>query len=106
MPGASLPFQAQAGGVVLHLRLTPKGGRDAIEGIFVGADGRSVLLARVRSAPENGAANDALLRLLAKTLGVGKSALKLVSGATARQKAILISGNPEDIRARLLVLCA
>ena len=67
----------------ITVRLTPRGGRDAIDGW----DG-DVLRVRVASAPVDGKANDALLRLLAKTLGVAPSQLALVSGAQARVKTI------------------
>ena len=72
-----------AGGVALAVRLTPKGGRDAIDGIELLADGRAVLKARVRAAPAEGEANDALVRLIAKTMGVPPRDVVLVAGATA-----------------------
>ena len=56
-----------------HVRLTPKGGRDAIDGIETLADGRTVLKARVRAAPSEGEANAALIQLIAKTLGVPRA---------------------------------
>jgi uncharacterized protein len=64
------PWAATAGGVILTVRLTPKGGRDAIDGIEATADGKSVLKVRVRAAPSEGEANDALVRLIAKVAGV------------------------------------
>ena len=48
------PWQGAGLGVVLAVRLTPKGGRDAIDGIELLADGRSVLKVRVRAAPSEG----------------------------------------------------
>ena len=52
------------------MRLTPKGGRDAIDGIEQLADGRAVLKVRVRAAASEGEANAALVKLVAKALGV------------------------------------
>lgn len=91
--------------MVLHVRLTPKGGRDAFDGLSTGADGKVILGARVRAVPENGLANEALLTLIAKTMRIKKSSLELVSGATARQKTIRITGNPVDILPLLAELC-
>jgi len=78
------------GGVVLAVRLTPKGGRDAIDGIAQLADGRSVLKVRVRAAPSEGEANAALLRLIAKAAGVPPRDVALTAGATARIKQLAI----------------
>ena len=72
------PWRATEEGVVIACRLTPKGGRDAIDGVSRLADGASVLLARVRCAPEDGRANDALCALLAATLGASASRVRLV----------------------------
>ena len=62
------PWRPTLDGVVVTCRLTPKGGRDAIDGVARLSDGTSVLLARVRSAPEDGRANEALCALLAAKL--------------------------------------
>ena len=81
----------------ITVRLTPRGGRDAIDGW----DG-DVLRVRVASAPVDGKANDALLRLLAKALGVAPSRVTLVSGAQARVKTVDVDGITADgVRAAL-----
>ena len=92
---------AQAGGVSITVRLTPKGGRDSIDGIETRADGRAVLKARVRAAPQEGAANAALGRVFAHALGVPLSRVAIVSGATSRIKRVQISGNAADLVAAL-----
>ena len=102
---AALPFREEVDGIVLHLRLTPKGGRDAFEGVALDSAGKAALQARVRAVPEDGKANEALIELIAKTLRVKKSALVLVSGATSRQKTIRISGDPGAVMPRLVALC-
>ncbi|MCW2308643.1 DUF167 family protein [Rhodobium gokarnense] len=79
--------------LTLTVRLTPKASKDGIDGIKALSDGRSVLAARVRAVPEKGAANAALEKLLAKTLGVGKSQATVVSGATSRLKTVRIAGD-------------
>ncbi|QND68023.1 DUF167 domain-containing protein [Mesorhizobium loti] len=90
----SAPFRLRDGGVDLFVRLTPKAALDRLESVETTADGRSHLKARVRAVPENGAANQALERLLAKALGVPPSAVSVVAGGTARLKTVRISGDP------------
>ncbi len=81
----------------IHVRLTPRGGRDAIDGW----DG-DVLRVRVSVAPVDGKANDALVRLLAKALGLPASRVTLASGATSRGKTIDVDGmTPNEVRSAL-----
>ncbi|HMK89709.1 MAG TPA: DUF167 family protein [Methylocystis sp.] len=94
-------WSSEAGGVALWLRLTPKGGRDALEGIDTLADGRSVIKARVRAAPEDGRANAALTKLVAKALDAPASAVIIVSGHTSRIKKLFVAGDPATILASL-----
>ena len=101
------PFRLREDGLDLHVRLTPKSSADAVEGIATSADGRSHVKARVRAVPEKGAANAALEKLLARTLGVPASAVAVVAGGTARLKTVRIAGDPaalartvEDLAAR------
>ena len=89
------------GGCMLTLRVTPKGGRDQIDGRSEDAAGRSHLKLRVAAPPENGAANKAALALLAKALGLPKSALRLAAGETARVKRVAIDAAPSVVEAAL-----
>ena len=102
----TVPWIAVAGGIALTVRLTPKGGRDAIEGVEQMADGRSVLKARVRVAPSEGAANEALIRLLANALDVPRRDIVLAAGASARIKRLTIAGEVDALFAKLDRLCA
>ena len=86
-----------ADGVALDVRLTPRGGRDAIDGVERLADGRCVLKARVRAVPVEGEANVALVRLIVKTLGIAPRHVELTGGATARLKRLHISGNAREL---------
>ena len=88
------PWAACADGLVVTVRLTPRGGRDLIDGLEARADGRCVLKARVRAAATEGEANDALTRLLARTAGVAPGAVRLIGGATSRLKRLHIVGDP------------
>ncbi len=76
----------------LAVRLTPRGGREAVDGWAVDGDGRPYLKVRVAAPPVEGAANAALIAFLAKTLGVPKSSVTLAAGAGARLKLIDIAG--------------
>jgi uncharacterized protein len=97
----ALAFSPRGGGLAVTVRLTPRGGRDAIDGVDRLADGRAVLKVRVRAVPENGAANAALIRLLAEALDVPASAVRLESGATARVKILHVTGDPVLLAARI-----
>jgi uncharacterized protein YggU (UPF0235/DUF167 family) len=91
---------------MLAVRLTPKGGRDSIDGVEQLADGRSVLKARVRAVPSEGEANDAVCRLLAKAVGVAPRDVALIAGATTRIKRLAIAGDPPTLIAALEKICA
>jgi uncharacterized protein len=98
------PWQAAEGHLVLAIRLTPNGGRDQIDGIELDADGKAYLKARVSVVPEKGKANKALIALVAKQLGIPKSAIDLVSGDTSRKKILRVDAEPEDIIKKLEAL--
>lgn len=85
----------------LAVRLTPKGGRDALQGWGQDGEGRPYLKVRVSAPPVDGAANAALLAFLAKTLRRPRSSLRIVSGETARLKLVEIAdlSDEEAVRA-------
>jgi uncharacterized protein (TIGR00251 family) len=87
----SRAYRIVDGGIDLFVRLTPKSSREAVGGLFEAGE-KAYLQARVRSAPEDGRANQALVELLARELGVPRSTLSLVSGHAARLKTIRIEG--------------
>lgn len=95
------PWSVAGDGLRLTVRLTPRGGRDAIDGVETLADGRPVLKLRVRVAPSDGEANAALIALLARELDLPRSAVKLTAGATARLKTVALTGEPDALAARL-----
>jgi uncharacterized protein (TIGR00251 family) len=83
------------------VRLTPKGGRDAIEGWWMDGASRRALKARVAAPPQDGKANASLIGLLARTLDVRNSDVRIVSGASSRLKTIEIDGDEARLSALL-----
>ena len=94
---AARPWAVTPAGLLVVVRLTPRGGRDAIDGIEQRADGQCVLKARVRSAATEGEANAALVALLARAVHVPSRDVALVGGATARIKRLTIAGHGPTI---------
>ena len=86
---------------ILAVRVTPRSARPGIGGWRAGADGRDELEVRVAEAPADGAANAAVIRLLAAALGVSRSELAIVSGATSRHKRIAIPFDVTAARGRI-----
>jgi uncharacterized protein len=76
----------------LLVRLTPRGGRDGIEGWARDEDGRPYLKVRVAAPPVDGAANAALEKLIAKTLKRPRGAVQIVGGDHTRLKHLEIEG--------------
>jgi uncharacterized protein (TIGR00251 family) len=100
------PWRSSATGLSIALRVTPRGGRDGIDGIEQLSDGRSVLKVRVRAIADGGEANRAVVVLLAKSLGVPKASVRLLSGATSRLKQIAVDGDPARLGEALSRLAA
>ena len=96
-----LPYRIDNGRMVLFVRLTPKGGRDGLDGVETGADGKTYLKARVSAVPEDGKANAALVALIAKKAGLAKSSVSITSGETSRLKTLELSGADTATAARL-----
>lgn len=74
----------------LRVKVTPKAKSERIKKT-AGADGTDLYKIYVTAAPEDGKANEAVLKLLAKSLGVSKSSLTIVRGLTSREKTIKIN---------------
>jgi len=100
------PWRPSIGGMTVSLRVMPRGGRDAIDGIDRLSDGRVVMKVRVRAIADGGEANRAVLKLLAEQLRVPQASLRLVSGVSSRLKQIEISGDAQALRDKLSAACA
>jgi uncharacterized protein (TIGR00251 family) len=84
----------RAGGTLLAVMARPRSRRPGVVGTRCGA-----VVVAIAAAPEKGKANAAILEILADLLGIAKSRLDLVSGATARSKMVRIAGlEPDQVR--------
>ena len=88
------PWRYSTEGISVALRVTPRGGSDGIDGVETLANGRAVVKVRVRAIADGGEANRAVAELLAKTLGVPKARVKILSGTTSRLKQVAVAGDP------------
>jgi uncharacterized protein len=93
-------------GISVALRVTPRGGRDGIDGVETLANGRKVLKVRVRAIADGGEANRAVTELLAKALGVPKAKVRILSGVTSRLKQVAVDGEPAKLGEALRKLTA
>ena len=100
------PWRYCTDGISVALRVTPRGGRDDIDGLERLADGRTVVKVRVRAIAEGGEANRAVIELLAKVLGVPNGKVRLLSGTTSRLKQIAVDGDPAQLGEALRKLTA
>ena len=96
-----MPLASASGGVRVLVRLSPRGRADRIDGVARLADGTPILRASVGAPPEDGRANEALLRLLAAEWGLARRDLTLVAGLRSRNKSVLVAGDPAALLARL-----
>lgn len=91
------PYDILPNGLKLRLRLTPGASRDQVKDVVRDEKGVAWLTASVTAVPENGRANKALVKLLAKHWRLTKSAIEIVGGTTDRRKSLLISGDPDHL---------
>lgn len=94
------PVLRRPHGIELAVKVTPKAGRDRIEGVVVDAAGAAWLAVKVAAPAQGGKANRAVLALLAARLGVAASTLELVAGAGARWKRVAVAGDPAWLESR------
>jgi len=95
---SSLNIRHTATGVVVPVRLTPKSARDDVVSVE-DFGGEAVLRARVRALPEQGRANAALEKLIAKWVGVPPSHVKVAQGGKSRLKQVAIDGDAAELSA-------
>ena len=83
------------------MRLTPRASRNCVDGIVADAEGRPLLKLRLVAPPVEGAANEALIAFLAKTLSLRKADITIRSGETSRVKILHLTGDSGAILERL-----
>jgi uncharacterized protein (TIGR00251 family) len=88
-------FTSDGEGIRLNVRVTPRARKSAVTGLVEGADGRVAIAVKLAAPPVDGAANQALIAFLAAELGVGRSAVQIVSGEKSRLKTVRIAGLSE-----------
>lgn len=101
MSGGQSPITLASDGVRVALRVNPRAGRDRIEGLAEEAGGRTALKLSVCAAPEDGKANTAVLKLLAKAWRMPRSALSIAAGAGARRKIVHVAGDGPALARRI-----
>ncbi len=94
-------WRIEPDGLILHVRVTPKAGRDQIAGVREAGDGKVHLAVKVAAPPEDGKANEALRRLIAKTAGLAGGAVTIEAGGQSREKRLKLAGDPVAILAKL-----
>lgn len=97
MSDGELVLREQGGAVYFDVRVSPRASRTAISGVHAGA-----LKLSVNAPPVDGAGNEAVIELLASSLGVSRRALRIVRGEHARSKTVSVAGlSPAQVREAL-----
>jgi uncharacterized protein len=92
MTSARPPWSPAGDGVRIAVRVTTRAGRNRLDGTVELADGNRALAVRLGAPPVNGAANKALIAMLAERLGISRSAIAIISGVTSRNKIVQVTG--------------
>lgn len=95
------PYNETADGLRLSIRLTPKSRANDFGALDQDAAGKSYVRARVTAPPEDGKANRALTKLVARALKLPASRVSVAAGAKDRQKSLLIEGETGDLTRRI-----
>src|ERR687892_631557 len=91
-----IPYTIKDGQVRFNVHVVPGSSRSEIAGTH-----NDSLRVRVAARPVEGAANEELILILAKTFNVSKSSVRIVGGARGRAKQVSIDADPETIAAVL-----
>ena len=94
-------FEPCPNGLRLRVKLSPKAAANKIGKVMDLSDGGQALKVSVTTVPENGKANEALIKLLAKQLHIAKGSIQITHGQTDKLKTLLIEGDAGDLQTRL-----
>jgi hypothetical protein len=97
-----VPFAAVHDGLLLAIRTTPKASSNRIIGVIDDGHGGCALKVAVTAAPEDGRANAAVVRLLARELGLKPREFAIVQGEAKRSKVVALTGDPNSLAARMM----
>jgi len=86
----------------IAIYVTPRSAKPGIGGWRKDADGREELEVRVAAAPTDGATNSAVVKVVAKALGISRSEVVIAAGATSRHKRVELPLEAEEVRLRLM----
>ncbi|MDX2144302.1 MAG: DUF167 family protein [Rhodospirillaceae bacterium] len=89
-------YRRASGGITLTVRATSKASADKVDGVAAMPEGPALKI-KVGAPPDKGKANAAICALLARALGVPKSAVTISSGATDRRKVVAVTGDPDAL---------
>jgi len=90
------PVETASDGARVTIRVTPKASRAGVGGVIENAAGVRAIKVAVTTAPEDGKANQAVIKLLAKAWGVPKTSVSVVVGHTSRDKVLSVAGSPAE----------
>jgi uncharacterized protein (TIGR00251 family) len=95
---------ADADGVRVALKVSPRASREGVLGVEVDAGGQFRLTVAVSAPPEGGRANATMIKVLARRWRLPQSTIEIISGARARHKLVHVRGLPAALLAKLEVL--
>ncbi|GAA4663702.1 DUF167 domain-containing protein [Bartonella pachyuromydis] len=90
--------QFDTNGLILFVYLIPKSSIDCVMGVECRDNGKQYLVVRLRAVPEDGKANKALIKFLAKQWKIPSSSISLKNGATSRYKQLYFSTHLEELK--------
>ena len=91
-------YYLEKNSLIVYVKITPNASRDIIDGIFIDEKQKKYLKVKVTTPPEDGKANKAVIKLLAKTFNIPLSCLSLIKGQTSRLKTIRVNKDIEKVK--------